>query len=217
MSESLLPPRFLFRFSAPLRQREPLWQEHGPGLGEEFRLPNLAELEGESAYADVRAAWSSEGLLFSVEVAGKEQPLWCRDTRLEDSDGLQVWIDTRDTHNIHRASKYCHRFAFLPAGAGRAHDRAAADQLVIARAKENAPPYRPRDLQVKSVVRKDGYRLAAFIAAGALNGFDPAEHPRLGFTYALLDRERGLQTFSVGMGFPYEEDPSTWGTLEMVA
>jgi len=68
---------------------------------------------------------------------------------------------------------------------------------------------------VKSKIRKDGYVLTAFIAAGSLYGFEPAEHPRLGFTYALLDRELGLQTFSVGMEFPYEENPSTWGTLEL--
>jgi hypothetical protein len=135
---------------------------------------------------------------------------------LDDSDGLQVWIDTRDTHNIHRATRYCHRFAFLPGGTGRSHDRPTADQLVIARAKDNAPPYRPKDLQVKSKIRSDGYTLTGFIAARSLYGFEPAEHPKLGFTYALLDREKGLQTFSIGMGFPYEEDPSTWGTLEMV-
>ena len=51
--------------------------------------------------------------------------------------------------------------------------------------------------------------------AVTLTGFDPAEHPRIGFTYQLLDRELGLQTFSVGEGFPYQEDPSTWATLEM--
>ena len=29
-----------------------------------------------------------------------------------------VWIDTRNTQNIHRAGRFCHRFAFLPVGAG---------------------------------------------------------------------------------------------------
>ena len=47
-------------------------------------------------------------------------------------------------------------------------------------------------------------------------GFEPAEHPRLGFTYAVIDRELGEQTFSVGRPMPYDEDPSLWATLELV-
>ena len=44
----------------------------------------------------------------------------------------------------------------------------------------------------------------------------PRSQPRLGFTYAVLDRERGLQTFSAGPALPYEEDPSCWAELQLV-
>jgi hypothetical protein len=64
-------------------------------------------------------------------------------------------------------------------------------------------------------VESDGYRLAAFISAKALTGFDPVEYPQLGFTYALVDRELGEQTFGVGSPLPYQEDPSLWATLEL--
>ena len=47
-------------------------------------------------------------------------------------------------------------------------------------------------------------------------GFEPGEHPRLGFTYAVIDRELGEQTFSVGRPMPYDEDPGLWATLELV-
>ncbi len=50
----------------------------------------------------------------------------------------------------------------------------------------------------------------------ALTGFDPAEHPRIGFTYAIADREIGVHTFSCGPEFPYRDDPSLWATLELV-
>ena len=61
-----------------------------------------------------------------------------------------------------------------------------------------------------------GYTLTAFAPAAALGGYDPAQQPRLGFTYAVLDRERGLQTFAAGPEFPYEEDPSCWAELRLV-
>jgi hypothetical protein len=69
---------------------------------------------------------------------------------------------------------------------------------------------------VRSEKRIDGYLLQACVPAEALTGFDPAEHGRLGFTYAVVDRELGWQTFSIGPEFPFVEDPSLWGTLELV-
>ncbi len=216
MTERLLAPRFLFRFSTPLHHQAAPWTKKGCDLNESHRLIGLSEIDGEAPFADVRAAWNEQGLFFSVTVQGKRQPLWCRDTRLDESDGLQVWIDTRATHSIHRASRFCHRFAFLPAGAGAKNLEPTADQLIINRARENAPPVRPRQLGVASRVTKSGYQLWAHLPVDVLQGFDPTEHPNLGFTYALLDRELGLQTFSAGTEYPYEEDPSTWATLELV-
>jgi len=215
MAEPLLPTRFLFRFAAPCLFSDLPWGPKGCELGEQHRLPVFGELEGKSAFADVRAAWSPAGMTFNVAVAGKRHPLWCRENRLEDSDGLQVWIDTRDTHNIHRASRFCQRFIFLPAGGGRKFDGPVADQLLIDRARENANPVRPGHLRVHSEVTASGYRLAAFLPAEALTGFNPDDHQRLGFTYWLFDREFGEQSFSLSSDFPFPSDPSLWGTLEL--
>jgi hypothetical protein len=247
MSEPLLPTRFLFRFSASCLRRDPLWTDQGWQLDESFRLVGLAELEGRTAWADVRAAWSEQGLAFCVHVQGKSQPPWCRSSKLEDSDGLQVWIDTRDVHNVHRASRFCHRFIFLPANdknkkgsgvfsEGRSENKkgsgvflegrsgkrlptpiypAHAECLPINRAKELPHPVRHGALQARCQILADGYLLEALIPAEALTGFDTVEHPRLGFTYAVIDRELGEQTFGVGSPMPYQEDPSLWTTLEL--
>ncbi len=216
MSSPLLPNRFLFRFSVPCRYREPLWSRDGAGLDEQYRLVGLAELEDRAHNVEMRAAWSEAGLAFAGRVSGKRQPPWCRDSRPEDSDGLQIWIDTRDVHNVHRAGRFCHQFCFLPAGAGPHLDKATAVWIPIHRAREQPRPIAPEQLKVHSRSRNDGYLLEAFIPADALTGFDPGEHPRLGFTYAVLDRELGEQTFGVGSPMPYQEDPSLWATLELV-
>jgi hypothetical protein len=220
-TNTLLAPRFLFRFGVPVARHEPIWKAGGVELDESHRLLSLAELDAgslgqERSFADVRMAWSPQGLAFEVRVTGKKQPLWCRESRLDESDGLQVWIDTRATHNIHRASRYCHRFVFLPAGGGRRQDEPLADQLLINRARENARPVRPRELQVATRVARGGYRLAAFVPAVALGGYDPAQHRQLGFTYSVTDRELGMQTFATGPAFPFDEDPSCWATVDLV-
>ena len=215
MAAPLLPTRFLFRFLAPCRYRDPPWSAKGVPLSDEYRLVGLAELEGQAAWADVRAAWSEAGLAFAVEVRGKSQRPWCRAARAEDSDGLHVWIDTRDVHNVHRAGRFCHRFVFLPSGAGQKLDQPVADVLPIHRARELPPPVREGLLKVQCRRRKNGYALDAFVPSEALRGFDPVEHPRLGFAYAVIDRELGEQTFGVGRPMPYHEDPSLWATLEL--
>jgi hypothetical protein len=220
-TNSLLAPRFLFRFSLPLLRHDMIWKSGGVELDESHRLLNLAELDAgsddrEPAFADVRVCWSADGLLFNVGVQGKRQAPWCRDGRLEDSDGLTVWIDTRATQNIHRASRYCHRYVFLPVGGGHGQDQPLADQMLINRARENARPIRPRELQVASQLTKNGYWLAAHVPAAALGGYDPQQHRQIGFTYAVFDRELGRQTFATGSGFPFEEDPSCWAVLELI-
>lgn len=215
--QPLFGPRFLFRFAVPVRRKSPLWDKSHPEPGPRYQLPDLAGLDAVRRFADVRMAWHAEGLLVAVQVRGKKQPLWCRESRLEDSDGLQLWIDTRATRNIHRATRFCHRFVFLPGGGGSGHREPVADQLLINRARENAQPVRPGQLKIVHRAARGGYRLAGLIPAAALTGYDPIDQPRLGFNYAVYDRELGLQTFSASSEFPYDEDPSTWAALELVA
>jgi hypothetical protein len=216
MSEPLLAPTFLFRFSVPCLYQKDVWPAGGLNLDEKFRIPSFGELEGRAIFADVRGAWSERGFSFWVQVAGKRQMPWCRDSRLEDSDGVSVWIDTRNTKDIHRASRFCHRFAFLPAGGGRRLEEPVAAPMPINRAKEHPKPPGAGSLQVLSEIQPGGYRLQAHIPASALTGFDPDEHPKIGFAYAVIDRELGWQTFTVGPEFPFVEDPSLWGELELV-
>jgi hypothetical protein len=216
LPEQLLPTRFLFRFAAPCLRFEGAWTAQGVQLPESHRLPSLGQIEGQAEFADFRAGWNDSGLFFSASVEGKRQAVWCRENKLEDSDGVQLWIDTRDTHNIHRASRFCHRFVFLAAGGGRQFAEPVADQLLVDRARENAQPVRPGWLKVVGKVGKSGYQMSMHVPAAALTGFNPVDHPKLGFTYFIFDREYGEQTFSVGTQFPFAADPGLWGTLELV-
>ena len=133
-------------------------------------------------------AGARQGIALNVAVRGKQQPPWCRDSRIDDSDGVQLWIDTRNTQNIHRAGRFCHRFAFLPIGAGRRLDEPVAVLLAINRAKESPREIEPRHAENPQPSGwPDGYSLEGFIPAAALTGFSPADQPALGFT---LRRDR---------------------------
>ncbi|MDH3718138.1 MAG: hypothetical protein OES79_08450 [Planctomycetota bacterium] len=219
--QKLLATPFFFRFALPCPYREPLWSGSGVQLDDACRLPTFGQLDSATGderveWAELRAAWSENGLAFNLIVSGKKKSPWCRASRIEDSDGFAVWVDTRNTSGIHRANRFCHAFRFLPAGATGRPSQPVAVQLAVERARENPKPVDSEILKVRSDVRQKGYRLEAFVPAAALTGFDPAEQPQLGFTYAAIDRELGEQTLTVGSEFPYQSDPSLWSTLDLV-
>ena len=213
----LLPSPMLFRFAVPCFYHEgPLWKNVGADLSDKYRIVSFAELDDQPSWADLRIAWNETGMLIRLDVDGKRSAPWCRESRYEDSDGLTLWIDTRDTQTVHRASRFCQSFCFMPGGTGAKHEQPLGLPLKINRAKEEAPLISIRELRVQTKRTENGYQLAGFIPVAALHGFDATEHPRLGFAYLVRDRELGEQTLSVGTEFPIASDPSLWSTLELV-
>lgn len=216
---ALLPHRFLFRVAHPCRYVKEIPLEERDellDLPEQCRIDNFAAMDEQRNFADVRLAWNEFGLGLQVEVKGKQQAPQGDSARPRGSDGVTLWIDTRDARTSHRASRYCHQFHFLPTGGGPDHDEPALVQAKINRALQDAPPCSPNEVPFRATLTKKGYLLEAFLPAVALHGFDPEQNPRLGFYFAVRDAELGEQVLSVGADFPYWEDPSLWSVLELV-
>ena len=217
MTEALIPPSAIFQFEVPCTPISKWWEPQGEiELDAKHAIPSFSELDGRNGFGDLRMGWSAQGLGLSLVVRGKKQLPWCRSSRLESSDGLVLWINTRDTHGIHRANRFCHQFIFLPAGGGPQMRQPVAAHMMIQRAKENPNSLPAGALQVRAEKRKDGYALRAGIPAVAMTGYEPVEHRRFGFGFAVMDRELGWHTFALGPDFPIASDPSLWGTLALV-
>lgn len=217
MSNSIVaqvPKNLLFRYRISCQRFEGKFDKKF-GLGPEFEIPHLGEFEKQRRFADVRVGWNTDGMFFDIEISGKKQSLWCRESELLESDGIQVWIDTRDTHNVHRASKFCHWFVWMPKGGGPLSDEPVSAMLKINRSSEDSPTINRHRIEVVSNVSKTGYRFSAFIPGKALNGWGTSDHRHLGFNYAVLDRELGWQTLAIGPELPIREDPSLWQTLTL--
>lgn len=216
MLNDLLPTNFLFRFSFPCRYANKAGKPDCPVLDETYALPHFSALDKTPTLADVRLAWSDAGLTLNLQVSGRQTPLdfnW-RDTLA--NDNIQLFVDTRDTHNVHRATRFCHRFAFMPR---KSEGKAAGGNallLAINRARESPRGIPDQTLSVRVDYKKDGYLLQGTIPAAAITGFDPSEHPRLGFYYYVLDQELGRQFLTLNQTFNVLEDPSMWSTIELV-
>jgi hypothetical protein len=215
----LIPHRILFRVAYPCVYVQDMPREDEDGLldlPESCRVDNFAGMDEATNFADVRLAWNDLGLGLQVEVRGKQEGLQGDAARPRASDGVTLWIDTRDARTSHRASRYCHQFHFLPAGGGPDRDEPAFVQTKIHRAQQDAPLTPASAVPLHCSRKKGGYLLEAFLPATVLNGFDPEQMPRLGFYYAVRDHELGEQVLSVGADFPFAEDPSLWSVLELV-
>lgn len=206
-----LPARLLFRFAASCRYVGRRWSRDGIDLSAEYRLPDLHSLEvGMPGFADVRMGWNEQGLLFSVWMP-ISRPLPSKRTRDDrGGDEISLWIDTRDVHDVHRATRYCHRFYIEIMGR---HVQASIAPIQNARGK-------PKEIDESLlcallVADSDKQRIDVFIPAAAMTGYDPVEHPRLGFNYVVRHQSWGEQMFSNGSPLPYRTDPSLWGTLEL--
>ena len=184
-------------------------------LDESYRLPNLGDLDGQKSFGDVRVGWTEAGLQFQVEVTGKKKSLWCRETAVLESDGLQLWIDTRDTHNVHRATKFCHWFVTLPNG-GEDDNTPIATTLKINRSREDSPAMNRQGIEIKATVKKTGYKMSCLISEKSMHGWDTNEHRNIGFNFAIVDSEFGWHTLAIGPELPISEDPSLWQTLHLV-
>jgi hypothetical protein len=215
----IIPNRFLVRMAhpCPYVKKAPLdSDEHLIDLPDAARLHNFAELDEQKNFADVRLGWNDFGLAVQVEVRGKELPPVGDRDRPRSSDGLSLWLDTRDARASHRATRFCHQFLFLAAGAGPDKDEPFVTQLKINRALQDAPLAPLAEIPFRGHRIRGGYRLEAFLPATVLTGFDPIEHPRLGVYYLVRDQELGDQFLSVNWDFPFTDDPSLWAVLELV-
>jgi hypothetical protein len=226
MTTRLLPQAFWFRLAVPCRRIDGLrrasdWGDKGRllDLPAPCRLPTTATLDGMSAWADVRVAWNAGGLAVAVEAnatttAGR---IPASEERPEGSDGLQVWVDTRDARTNSRATRFCHRFHARLKGTGSARGAPEVDasQRPIARAIADAPICKPGVLHARAERLRSGWRLELFLPAEALSGFDPDTNRRLGFAYQVSAAGRDDQFLGVGREFPVGENPSLWSTLEL--
>jgi hypothetical protein len=159
--------------------------------------------------------WNPRGLGIAVLAEGLADQQFARD-RPEGFAVVQFWVDTRDTRNVSRATRFCHRFtARLDVVGSRRQLTADVSQRPIARALADAPLCRPELLQARALVDRSGWVLEVFLPAQALSGFDPDTNRRLGFAYSVADYVRDDQHLGVGRDFPLGENPSLWAALEL--
>lgn len=218
MTKALLPQPFWFRIAAPCPRVEAIPLREAKrlvDLPESGILPQGARLEGRSPWAEVRVGWNPGGLGVVVRATGLGDPKLSAD-RPEGFADVHLWVDTRDTRDVARATRFCHRFsaAIRLQKPGKSLVVEVA-QKPIARAVADPPMSRSDQIESRADLNRDGWTLEVFLPASVLNGFDPETNRRLGFAYQVSDHIREDQFLGIGRDFPIGENPSLWSTIEL--
>jgi hypothetical protein len=214
----LLPQAFWFRLAAACPRVDGIPRPSGRGglldLPASCLLTDLSSLDGRSSWASVRVGWNPGGL--GIAVLAALAPGNSPADRPEGFANVNLWIDTRDTRNVSRATRFCHRFAaHLTLSRDRKGLSVQVDQRPIARAVADAPMGDHSLITSRTELTRSGWMLEMFLPAAVLNGFDPETNRRLGFAYQVSDHLREDQFLGVGRDFPLGENPSLWATLEL--
>jgi hypothetical protein len=220
MNKLLLPQAFWFRLSASCPHVEGIprrgSREGLLDLPAACVLPDLSTLDGRTSWASVRVGWNAEGLGVTILADSSRAKASANPDRPEGFADVNLWIDTRDTRNVSRATRFCHRFAaHLTLARDRKNLNVDLSQRPIARAVADAPICPSDQLSSRTELTRSGWMLEVFLPARVLNGFDPETNRRLGFAYQVSDHEREDQFLGVGREFPLGENPSLWATLEL--
>jgi hypothetical protein len=177
MTKALLPQAFWFRIAAPCpRVDEMPLQDRRKRLLDlpaSCVLPEGARLEGRTPWAEVRVGWNPRGLGVVVQVDGLGDLKESGD-RPEGFADVQLWVDTRDTRDVSRATRFCHRFAvsIQLQRPGRSLVVEVA-QKPIARAIADPPMARGDQIESRADPTRTGWTVEVFLPAQVLNGFDP--------------------------------------------
>lgn len=213
----IVPPSFLFQYQLSVLRMDDLPRKKGRPL----QLPDTATIfvpatmnEGSAGF-DVRLAWNPNGLAMELAVHGKKQEISGRQHDLKHSDYVSVFIDTRHTANVHRATQFCTALRIFPS------DEAFNDQPTVQFVDLAQQSGTRRAQDAKKVVLavaslSDGYRLELWIPAAQMPGFaETPEIGHLGFYVVVEDTELGVLPLSIGDDFPITHDPSTWLQLNL--
>lgn len=216
--ENVVPPSLLFDFRHIVPACGlPSSKKSGRllSLGTNAPLFAPAKLNGQRGFCEFRIGWHTEGLAICVSVEGKSKPPSGSSVNADRSDSVKLWIDTRPSGIVHRATEYCHSLICFPVDDENS-GQPSADVLPIAQQRATRIETNTEKFQFRTHTSKSGWELEIWIPGTQLSGYrEIAEIGRIGFHAVVNDTELGEQSFSVADDFPTSYDPATWTQMDL--
>ena len=220
LNELLGDPAWLFDFGFPIPQltgRAAKPERLDWKLHNEHAIPDFGTLSGGKRFAAAFIAWNDAGIFFQSNVkvpkgnangaAGSPASNAASKTM-----HCSLYLDTRWSPGVHRATTFCHRFDFIlnRPSPSQPELRGHGELAPIQRARAAPTEIHPKDISVGAFHDADGYEIRAFLRADTLTGYSPFEFSDIGFFYTINDSLVGNQIIARTLQSPFFEDPSVW-------
>ena len=116
----LIPNALFFSLKALCKKGIKLPQKKGTHIPAKnpYTIASTDELHGLKSGLSISAGWNDNGIGFTFSITGKKNPVTKSDEFHSKMEGIHLWLDTRNTKNIHRANRFCHYFLLTPCLAG---------------------------------------------------------------------------------------------------
>lgn len=215
--ELLGDPAWLFDFGFPIQRlvgRVPNPDRLEWNLDEACLIPAFSSLSGARRFAEAYIAWSPAGIFFHVILMARGPDI--AETKAVNVNPrgylCSLYLDTRWSPDVHRATSFCHRFDFTLIRPTRStpERRGHGELTPIQRARAAPADVHPKDISVATYLRPGGYDIKAFLPAETLTGYSPEEFQDVGVFYTINDLIYGNQIMARTLQSPYFEDPSVW-------
>lgn len=175
-----------------------------------YLLPSFSELLDQESFAQVAMCYSNKGVWIAVEVEKSFEEVFF--PKVEQGDGIEIFIDTRDVKSVGSMHKFCHHFIFLP----KPVTDFMACEVTRLRVEDSHPLADPSLLHVNATFSKNSYEMRIFIEADALYGFDPDQTHRIGFAYKIHRYKKSTQDFSLSsQDVQIEKYPQLWASITL--
>ena len=185
------------------------------GWPDDALLPDLSALHGQSAFARAWAGWSIDGLALAFDVHATHQ-LQIAPDRPFQSEGVEIWVDTRDARAARKPTRFCHHFVVLPGGQGPGGRQPLVTELNPGGVKKTEDMSDLRHVRAAARTQPGtGYRLEVLLGREALVGYSPLESPSIGLAYRVRSTVAGLQDLAFGERFPIWRNPSLWRSAKL--
>jgi hypothetical protein len=210
--------RAFFALEVPIHHREKAPRIDGTlrDWSAKYLLPPTCEIDGVAPHTDVYAAWNEAGFYIAFDCPERVGPPAVDPRQWWKGDGFRVCIDTRDARENKRGTRFCHLFYALPVGGGKNGRQPVVGIHDLSRAKETPTGIDIGQIQVAAHVERRHVGLEMIIPAAAMHGWDPLEHPRIGFYYKVKSLGQEPQQLTVPDELGWNTDPSTWATAVLV-
>lgn len=178
---------------------------------EKYLLPDTSSLCGEDSFSKFYMGWNKGGIYAKVII---DQPFKESNyPKVTDGDSVELFFDTRDVKTSGYNTRFCHHFYFLP----EAVEGHQAGEITHFRTEERHELCDPQELKVKYQSLGKTYSIEIFIPSQCLNGYDPEQFNRMGFTYRVNRFHGKSQHFSVvSEDYQLEQQPSLWSSLRLI-